>query len=78
MREVRELSNGMPWLVPGVGTQGGDLDTALTISHNNGIGIINVSRGILYAGDGSINDVVQSAKNYTEKIRSMVWNPISC
>jgi orotidine-5'-phosphate decarboxylase len=78
MQEVRELSNGMPWLIPGVGTQGGDLETALKISHKSGIGIINVSRGILYAGDGSLNDVVQSAKNYTEKIRSMVWNPISC
>jgi orotidine-5'-phosphate decarboxylase len=78
MQEVRKLTNGMPWLIPGVGTQGGDLKTALKISHKNGIGIINVSRGILYAGDGSLNDVVQSAKNYTEKIRSMVWNPISC
>jgi len=54
------------------------LETALKISHKSGIGIINVSRGILYAGDGSLNNVVQSAKNYTEKIRSMVWNPISC
>ena len=78
MQEVRELSNGMPWLIPGVGTQGGDLETALKISHKSGIGIINVSRGVLYAGDGSLNDVVQSAKNYTEKIRSMVWNPINC
>ena len=78
MEEIRELSNGMPWLIPGVGTQGGDLETALRISHKNGIGIINVSRGILYAGDGSLNDVIQSAKNYTEKIRSIVWNPVNC
>ena len=78
MQEVRELSNGMPWLIPGVGTQGGDLETTLKIAHKNGIGIINVSRGILYAGDGSLNDVVQSAINYTEKIRSIVWNPINC
>ena len=78
MEEIRELSNGMPWPIPGVGTQGGDLETALRISHKNGIGIINVSRGILYAGDGSLNDVIQSAKNYTEKIRSIVWNPVNC
>ena len=78
MEEIRELSNGMPWLIPGVGTQGGDLETALRISHKNGIGIINVSRGILYAGDGSLNEVIQSAKNYTEKIRSIVWNPVNC
>ena len=46
MKEVKELSNGIPWLIPGVGTQGGDLETALKISHKSGIGIINVSRGI--------------------------------
>jgi orotidine-5'-phosphate decarboxylase len=78
MEEVRKLSNGMPWLIPGVGTQGGDLESALKISHKNGLGIINVSRGILYAGDGSLNDVIQAAKNYTEKIRSIVWNPVNC
>lgn len=78
MENMRELSNGLPWLIPGVGTQGGDLETALRISHKNGIGIINVSRGILYAGDGSLNDVIQSTKNYTEKIRSIVWNPVNC
>ena len=78
MQKVRELSNGMPWLIPGIGTQGGDLETALKISHKSGIGIINISRGILYAGDGSLNNVVQSAIKYTEKIRSIVWNPIIC
>ena len=78
MENMRELSNGMPWLIPGVGTQGGDLETALKISQKNGLGIINVSRGILYAGDGSLNDVIQAAKNYTEKIRSIVWNPVNC
>jgi len=78
MHEVRELSDGMPWLIPGIGAQGGDLETAVKISHKSGIGIINISRGILYAGDGSLKDVVKSAKNYTERIRSRVWNPISC
>ena len=78
MENVRELSKGMPWLIPGVGTQGGNLETALEISHQTGMGIINVSRAILYAGDGSLNNIVQSAKNYTEKIRSIVWNPVNC
>ena len=78
MEKVRELSPGLPWLIPGVGTQDGDLETALEISHQNGTGIINVSRGILYAGNGSIDDVIKSAKNYTEKIWSIVWNPVNC
>ena len=78
MEKVRELSPGLPWLIPGVGTQGGDLETALEISHQNGIGIINISRGILYAGNGSIENVIKSAQNYTEKIRNIVWNPVNC
>ena len=78
MEDARELSKGMPWLIPGVGTQGGDLETALNISHQNGMGIINVSRDILYAKSGNIEDVIQSAINYTNKIRNIIWNPVNC
>ena len=78
MEDVRERSKGMPWLIPGIGVQGGELETALNISHQNGMGIINISRGILYAGNGSMKNVIQSAINYTEKIRSIIWNPVNC
>ena len=77
LEDVRKQSVNMPWLIPGIGSQGGDLSSALNISHSNGIGIINVSRGILYAGDKSINAVINSAKDYTEKIRSIVCSPIN-
>ena len=78
MEDIREQSKGMSWLIPGVGAQGGDLETALNISHQDGMGIINISRGILYAGNGSMKNVIQSAINYTEKIRSIIWNPVNC
>ena len=78
MEDVRERSKGMPWLIPGIGAQGGNLETALNISHQNGMGIINISRGILYAGNGSMENVIQSTINYTEKIRSIIWNPVNC
>ncbi len=78
MEDVRERSKGMPWLIPGIGAQGGDLETALNISHQNGMAVINISRGILYAGNGSMGNIIQSAINYTEKIRSIIWNPVSC
>ena len=78
MDDIRKRSQGMPWLIPGVGTQGGNLETALNISHQNGMGIINVSRGILYAKSGNIDDVIQSAINYTNKIRNIIWNPVNC
>ena len=45
-------------------------------SLNNSCGIINVSRGIIYAGDGSINDIRIAAVNYTKQIRELLWNQV--
>jgi len=78
MEDIRKQSKGMPWLIPGVGFQGGDLETALNISHEHGMGIVNVSRGILYAGNGSIKAVIQAARDYSDKIRDIVCNPVNC
>ena len=72
MSSLREKTSSLSWLVPGIGAQGGDLETSVTIGNKNGIGIINVSRSIIYAGDGSIKDISKSALNYTEQIRSFL------
>ncbi|SVD24837.1 uncharacterized protein METZ01_LOCUS377691, partial [marine metagenome] len=69
MEDIRKLSIEIPWLIPGVGSQGGDLEKALNISHDEGMAIINISRGILYSGDGSTTAVIQAARDYTNKIR---------
>lgn len=52
LKEVRKIIGDMALLVPGIGAQGGDIQTALVNGQNNqGRGmIINSSRGILYAG----------------------------
>mgnify|MGYP000022817313 CR=1 FL=1 len=78
MEDIRKLSKEIPWLIPGVGSQGGDLEKALNTSHDKGMAIINISREILYAGDGSINAVIQAARDYTNKIRGIVCNPVNC
>jgi orotidine-5'-phosphate decarboxylase len=55
LRTIRSLCPGMPILVPGVGSQGGNLE-ASTAAGVDGYGeraIIAVSRAILYASDGS-------------------------
>jgi len=78
MEDIRKKSEGMPWLIPGVGSQGGDLQKSVSIGNNNAVGIINISRGILYAGNGCMNDIIKSAQKYTEQIREIVCNPISC
>lgn len=53
MQRVRALVGDMPFLVPGVGAQGGDvarmLDAGLT-QHKAGL-VINSSRGIIFAGN---------------------------
>jgi orotidine-5'-phosphate decarboxylase len=52
LAEVREIVGKMPFLVPGVGAQGGDVALAVTNGRtDDGTGlIISSSRGILYAG----------------------------
>jgi orotidine-5'-phosphate decarboxylase len=52
LAEVRDIVGQMPFLVPGVGAQGGDVASAVTNGQTaEGTGlIISSSRGILYAG----------------------------
>ncbi|MFL6603298.1 MAG: orotidine-5'-phosphate decarboxylase [Steroidobacteraceae bacterium] len=54
LAEVREIVGTMPFLVPGVGAQGGDVAAAVSSGQTaDGTGlIISSSRGILYAGCG--------------------------
>lgn len=52
LKKVREIVGDMPILVPGAGTQGGDLETIKQglASNKQGL-IINSSRGIIFAKD---------------------------
>ena len=68
MEEIRK-TNSLPWLIPGIGAQGGDLEQSVAISNkNNSLGLINVSRGIIFAGNCSINDIKNAAKSYNDNI----------
>jgi len=54
IKKIRELDGEIPLLVPGVGTQGGDLEKTIKYGINSkksGL-IINVSRAIIYASSG--------------------------
>ena len=54
LARVRSIVGDMPLLVPGVGAQGGDAATVLSVGRaTNGYGmIINSSRAVLYASSG--------------------------
>ena len=73
MESIRESSKGLPWLIPGVGFQGGSLEDSIEIgSKYNSLPIINVSRGIIYAGNGSLDDIRLATEDYTKKIRDVL------
>ncbi len=54
LREIRSVVGNMPFLVPGIGAQGGDVESAvMNGKDSNGVGmIINSSRGIIYSSNG--------------------------
>jgi orotidine-5'-phosphate decarboxylase len=63
LRTVRKLVGELPILVPGVGTQGGDLKKVIEAGRDSaGFGLlINASRSVLYASQG--NDFAKAAQN---------------
>ena len=66
---VRELAPDIPLLIPGIGAQGGDIESAVKHGQDaSGAGIlVNSSRGILYASSG--NDYAAAARNATLELR---------
>ena len=53
MEEVRGHAGNLPFLVPGIGAQGGDAEAAVEHgTDSDGVGIVNSTRSIIYAGDG--------------------------
>jgi orotidine-5'-phosphate decarboxylase len=67
LAEIRAIAPDLPFLVPGVGTQGGDAATVVARGANaGGRGlVVNSSRAILYAGSG--NDFADAARAEAER-----------
>ena len=73
MENIKKNSKGLPWLIPGVGFQGGSLGDSIKIgSMYNSVPIINISRGIIYSGNGTIEDIKLATQEYTKKIRAVL------
>ena len=53
---VQELLVDLPFLVPGVGAQGGDAAAAVEHGLAGGVGLVNSSRGIVFAGEGAADE----------------------
>lgn len=72
MTEIRNIVGNMPFLVPGVGAQGGDVRSMVEAGKTpDGMGlIISSSRAVLYASSGS--DFAQAARDVTLKLKKEI------
>ncbi len=51
--EIRHIAPELPFLIPGIGAQGGDLEKAVSYgTADGGVITINVSRGVIFASTG--------------------------
>ncbi len=77
LHKIRQLCPDMPLLIPGVGTQGGDLELAVKygVDAHGEKAIINVSRQVLYASKG--RDFAGAAGRKAEEIRSSINNMLA-
>jgi orotidine-5'-phosphate decarboxylase len=72
LKEIRDIAGDMPILIPGVGAQGGDLETAAFNGTANFTkpALINVSRSVLYASQDM--DFAQRAREELSKLNDAV------
>jgi len=72
LKEIRSIVGDMPFLVPGIGAQGGDVQRSVTNGKDNkGNGmIINSSRGIIYASQGT--DFAEAARQAAMQLRDEI------
>ena len=61
LETLRERVPDLPFLVPGVGAQGGDVEAAATYCTAGGAGLVNSSRGIIFAGEEAGEDFAAAA-----------------
>jgi len=72
LKRIRSIVGDMPFLVPGIGAQGGDIAAAVTNGRDSrGTGmIINSSRAVLYADSGP--DFAQAARRVARETRDEI------
>jgi orotidine-5'-phosphate decarboxylase len=72
LREVRALVGNVPFLVPGIGAQGGDVEAVVRnakTADGNGL-IVSSSRAILYASNG--DDYAEAAASAARALRDEI------
>ncbi|MBN1540850.1 orotidine-5'-phosphate decarboxylase [candidate division KSB1 bacterium] len=69
LQAVRRIAPDLPFLIPGIGAQGGDLEKSVFFGtdQKGGAALLNSSRAILYASTGK--DFVDAARRVAEMTR---------
>jgi orotidine-5'-phosphate decarboxylase len=72
LQPIRKLAPTLPILIPGIGKQGGDLESAVRFGtdKNGRLAIINASRSVLYASTGK--DFATAARNEALQLRDQI------
>ncbi len=70
LADLREQVPDLPFLVPGVGAQGGDAEAAVEYGLADGVGLVNSSRGIIFAGEDRGEDFAGAAGEAAKRLRN--------
>jgi orotidine-5'-phosphate decarboxylase len=75
LARMRELMPRTPFLLPGIGAQGGDVGAlAPAFAPGRAAGLVSASRSIAGAGEARAGDPAQAARTEAERLRETAWN----
>ena len=75
IKRIRSMAGNLPFLLPGIGAQGGSIecvDAAELVGNRPGV-VVNASRSIIYAGEGK--DFAIKVREAAENLRRLVGGP---
>jgi orotidine-5'-phosphate decarboxylase len=71
---MRELMPRTPFLLPGIGAQGGDVSTlAPAFAPGRAAGLVTASRSIAHAHEAGPGDPPAAARAEAERLRKAAW-----
>jgi orotidine-5'-phosphate decarboxylase len=72
LKKIRQLAPNLPFLIPGIGAQGGDLEASVLAGtdEQGEMAVINSSRGIIYASSGE--DFAETAGSEAQKLKDAI------
>lgn len=72
LESLREQVPDLPFLVPGVGAQGGDAEAAVEHGLADGVGLVNSTRGIIFAGENAGENFDAAAGQAAKQLKNQL------